>query len=314
MLYFDYLEKAAVNDYNLYHATDLHKLYSIISTKSLRLSLAESNSSESSLGVPKLYYISFARTPASGYIADRGKSLRSVNEAALIVFDRHKLLKKQGVIVNPVQYYNLDSRGRIFGSQAREAEERLFSNSLEIKDIISSIKEVRIMTFGDKYRVPSISKKLLLLIKTNKIKLKLFTMDNFQGFLLGKEKSSDRVLAFNNLKASEYTINTYSSEARRAKQITKKNPNWRSFNSLDNLNEYVYKNTKGELTRQARSSLYYHTRYPEAFMEAYSADLHNMRSGIFMDKDRFDRLLKRMKSKTVKEFFNKLYIKWKDKE
>lgn len=310
MRYLDYLEKAAVGDYNLYHATELYKLYSILSTNSLRLSLSESNSSEAILGTPKLYYMSFARTPASGYIADRGKSLRPVNESALIVFDRNKLLRKKGVIVKPVQYYNLDKDGRIFGSQGREAEERLFSNNLEIKGIISTIKEIRIMTFDDKYPVPRISKKLLLLIKTNKLKLKLFTMDNFQGFLLGKEKPNDRALALNNLKTSKYTINTYSSEARRAKQITKKNPNWRSY--LDNLNEYVYKSSKDELTNKAKSSLYYHTRYPESFMEAYSAELHNMRSGIFMDKDRFDRLLKRMKAKTVKDFFNKLYLKWKD--
>ena len=118
-------ENAGVNDYNLYHATDVHRAVSILKQNRLILPLAETNEAEARNAL-KLYYMSFARSINSGYISDRASGLSKLSKQIVIVFDQKALKNIRGTILKPIEYWNILSN--TFGrpqNSAREMEERL---------------------------------------------------------------------------------------------------------------------------------------------------------------------------------------------
>ena len=333
MSYFKYIENpeiASVNDYNLYHTTTPYKAEKILKENLLRLSLQETNSSEHQGKRPlRLYYMSFARTPSSGYIADRSSGLRKVNEVVLFIFDERKLKKIRGVIIKPTNYWNSDrpdytsgvgASGRIMGS-SKEAEERLFSNSLELKNTNKAIKEIRIFLYdrdlendGQLWAV----RKLYLEAKLNKIPMKFFKENNLQGYLHGRENKKDReeilTLVKQTMKDIYFLQRSPSriSDSFNSKIVKKKWPSaWAGDRGMLNELRYLVKSKSyEELPTKVRSGLYYHLRYPDSFKLHYQADIHNMRAGYTKDKQEFDKLLKATKVKSVAEFFEYLYNKW----
>ena len=306
-------ESARANDNFVYHTLGLHKLESILKSDSLFLPLTATNTSEETMGISKLFYMSFARTPASGYIADRSQGLRRVNEAGLIVFDRRLLSQQRGVSFAPVGYYSVDSVGRAMGS-SKEAEERLFSDHPMLKGVSKAIVEVRLMIFEGIYPIDKYLRTVYTMLKKKGITVKLFTNDNFQGYLLGRETPSDRARAYGIVRSAPMKpMSTYNGDAYRSSIVRKKRPDYNSSDSMIRLGEYVYKNSLDELSPKARSGLYYLIRGWDTgnpFLNHYRNDLHNMRAGSEKERIRLNNMLVFTKSKSVKQFFDMLLQKW----
>lgn len=308
-------ESAGANDYLVYHALDVSKLKLILNSNSLRLPLSASNESEESLGVKKMFYMSFARTPASGYIADRSPGLRKVNETALIVFDRRLLESQRGVSFSPVQYFNVGDDGRSMGS-AKEAEERLFSDKPLLTDILDAVREIRIMDdnyISDRqlYVLRQVYKTCLL----KGIKIKLFSMDNYKGYLRGVENKADRDKVYQKIKSVKFIPDNSGSgyEARRS-SIVRKKASFEVHDTFQMLSEFVYAQTLKELSKPARNKLYYLLRGwgDNTFQGYYKSEIHNLRGVVTSDIDRnkLNRMLKHMRVTTLKQFFDTLQSKW----
>lgn len=308
------LEVARENDYYLYHVTEPHKALSILSSGSLRLPLAKTNESEAQVASKrkgKNYYMSFARSPTSGYIADRAPGLNKVSDSILFVFDKQVLAKQRNVIFEQVQYFGaVDSSGRQ-GGNAREKEERLFSSEPVVKSVSNSIVEIRI--YVGKGREHHLIRKVLSVAKKRNMNVKLFSDANYQGYLLGKENAADRKVVFDLLLAQKddsqprsAITESYSSRGYYKHAGTKMLDEYRH-----RLYAYVYKQKYEELTAKQRSEIYHLTWDSRAFYEGFKHDLHNLRGGRLAEQDAFNKALKFMKAKNVDDFFAKLYAKWK---
>ena len=303
-------ELSRVTDYWLFHTCNAYKALHILRDNALKLPLSETNSTESK-HAKKLFYLSFARTAASGYIADRSTGRRSINESVLFIFNAQTLLRRRGVIIAPVDYWGLDSKGRSLGN-AREAEERLFSDTPVLPGIVSDIVEIRIATSFDKYENYSYLLDVVFAAKKHKIPVKLFLRSNKVGYLRGVENLADRALIMEQLKKEGFNKNKNSgySEASRAKILKKKIPNWGTSSWLPLMTEFVYATSYAELSTKARDRLWYLLRDKSEFAKNSESEIHNLRAGNEVDKKRFYALLRKMKSKTVAQFFSDLYEKW----
>ena len=307
MRYLKYLELAAVNDYFLFHNTEFYNAYSILKTDALHLSLSETNESEAALGASKPWYISFARTASSGYIADRSSGLRSVNYPILFVFDRRKI-KGNNVVFKPVQYFTLSLYGRQMGS-GREAEERMFYDKPVYKNVSKAVKEIRVFIRTNDLKDSFISylRKLVIIAKQRKIPVKFFTETNRQGYIRGVEKKEDRELILSHMNQNrEYKGGTSYIAMGRTKIVKKNNKDWYSPDWIDQLDELIRYNTLDDLSKRVRSRVTFD--YTVDLYNYYKND--NARTSSVDDKIRFDKLLKKTKSKTIKEFFSKLDKKW----
>lgn len=234
-----------------------------------------------------------------------------MNLPILFIFDRHKL-NRRGVIFRPVEYYGTDDgtgTGRYMGS-SREAEERMFYDKPVVSNIIPAIKEIRV--FIEKRNLndghTAYLRKLIIAAKKNSIPIKMFTEDNRMGYFHGREKEEDRKLIFT-------TLGTKVDGPRGARimemyrtKITKKKSLHYSGDWIDILEEYVRKESYKELTARARSRI--SGSYHIDFADMYRNDIHNFRTDTIEYKQRLDKLLKLTKSKTIREFFNKLNDKW----
>ena len=312
MSYFkNILELAKVNDYHLYHTLEAYKAYKILTSNELKLPLAESNSSESKF-TGKMFYLSFARTPSSGYIADRASGLRQINEQILFVFDRRKLNNIRGSVFKSVDYWGVNSSGRIMGGASKEAEERMFSPSPIIKGIASALLEVRVALDSEDFGRNRWVLETIIAAKKKKIPVKLFSYKNKQGYLLGKEDSTESKFLLQKLKEAGFQRTKFSSfsEASRSSIVRKKYPLYNSRDWLMSIAEYVFKNSYEELTPKAQSQIYYDLRSSEDFFTNNSSNIHNLRAGPEQDRKRFYSYLKATKAKSVKQFFEFLYNKW----
>jgi len=306
-------EIARANDYYLYHTAHSSTAYKILKSNSLKLPLAETNTSESKFK-GKMFYLSFARTPASGYIADRASGMRQINQPVLFVFNQKKLLAQRGVTIKPVDYWGANASGRVMGGGAKEAEERLFSDHPVLDNIRDSIVEIRIATDFDKYTNNEWLLEIIIACKKFKIPVKLFKTTNKQGYLLGKENAEESKEILTHLKSlglSKHKNDDYTG-ASRAKIIKKKIPNWGSNNWLTSLTELVHKDDRKSLTTATRRKLWYYLEDLNSFKNSFSSDVHNLRSGHDLDKKAFYSLIKKMKAKSVDDFFSKVFNKWKD--
>ncbi len=317
------IDTAGANDNWLYHATAPQKALSILLNNKLFLPLAETNSSESVLNRgKKLYYLSFARSPSSGYIADRSRGLRAINEDILFVFDRPKLTRR-GATIRPVDYWaNPNAEGRQMGGAARETEERLFSNQPTIDNVVPAIVEVRVVIRdagkpADRYNNTRIVRDIVLWCKTNRVPVKLFTENNKAGFVLGREKPADRHLAYETLRdrsALQPGEKKYEQKYMRSGDHTPRLlRRMNSSSPILALGELVYKNDYESLSKRARDLIYYKVAYAnnsKEFVKNMEDDLHNMRAQRDKEREMFERMLTYMKVKTIGEFFEKLYVKW----
>ena len=309
----DLIELAKVGDYNLYHTTNSSNAFKILHTNSLKLSLAETNSSESKFA-KKLFYLSFARTPASGYIADRAPGLRTINESVLFVFDKRKLNQLRGVTFSPVDYWGAGENGRIFGGGAKESEDRMFSDTAFLKNINSTIKEVRVVVGEDKYDNNPWLLNVVLECKKKKIPVKLFNKQDKDGFIYGKEDKSERKRLFDLLKQEGLgKPRTSTAEYNRASIIKKKAPEW--VGSADRgirvITELFYKDKLEDLSKEARRFVYDYNDRP-GFLRYFETDVHNLRAGNPIDQKRFYSLLKNAKVKKLSTFINQMFDKWKN--
>jgi hypothetical protein len=116
--------------------------------------------------IKKLFYLSFARTPASGYIADRASGLTSVKEPVMFVVNGKQLknINRNSTFVPQDYWYDSDENGRQRGG-SKEAEERFYSANPRAK-LGSALIEIRIIadTYGND-KVHSSLRKLILLCK-----------------------------------------------------------------------------------------------------------------------------------------------------
>lgn len=305
------VEKAKVGDYNLYHNTNPSNAFKIISLDMLKLPLAETNSSEARFA-NKLFYLSFARTPASGYIADRAPGLRGINEFVLFVFDKRKLDKLRGVSFAAVDYWGAGGTGRIMGGGAKEAEERMFSDTAYLKNINTAIKEVRIVVGEEKYDNNNWLLNVVLECKKKKITVKLFNKQDKDGFIYGKEDPAERKRLFETLKAEGFQKpRTSTAEYNRATIIKKKAPAW--VGSADRgirvIAEMFYKNKIEDLSKDARRFVFDYNDKP-GFIRYFETEVHNLRAGNPIDQKRFYSLLKRAKVKKLSTFISAMFDKW----
>lgn len=305
------IESAKVNDYHLYHNTHPSKAYNIVKTNTLKLPLSETNASEAKFA-KKMYYLSFARTPASGYIADRVRSLRLINERVLLVFDKNKLKRIRGVVISPVDYWGVNSTGRTF-SGAKEAEDRLFSDDpiINFKD---ALLEIRAIVEEDKYANNQWLLNLYIAAKKKHIPIKLYKPTDKTGFITGKVDKAENSRLLEVLKQEGITKRKpATSEAQRSTIIKKKAPDWvsKADRGIRIVSELHYKNEKSELSDEARRFMYDYLRDKEGFLKYFQNDIQNLRAGNPVDQRRFYNVLKHSKSKTVKEFLSKTYDKWK---
>ena len=310
--YLDALEQAKVGDYNLYHGTNASVAFKILHNNMLKLPLAETNESEAKFAT-KLFYLSFARTPASGYIADRAKGLRSINDSVLFVFDKNKLKSFRGITFKAVDYWGAGNNGRIMGGGAKEAEERMFSDTAYVKGTNSAIKELRIIVGEDKYDNNSWLLNVVLEAKKKKIPVKIFNNKDKDGFIYGKEDLVERQRLFKILRAEGLEKpRTSTSEYNRASIIKKKAPNW--VGSADRgiriLSELYWKDSMDNLSKEARRFVWDYYDFP-SFKRYFDTDVHNLRAGNPIDQKRFYSLLRRAKVRNLSVFIRQIFDKWR---
>lgn len=313
MTYLKHLaELAAINDYNLYHTTDYHKAFNILKGNEFHLSLAETNSSEARLssGTAKLWYMSFARTTASGYIADRSQNLRAVQYPILFVFDRRKLNKRK-VIFKPVEYYKTDGSGRNWGA-ARESEERMFHDEPRLRGITPSIKEIRVYLDRTSTHSTDISylRRIYILASKLNIPIKAFSLRNKAGYHLGKEKSEDHAFMLSVIKGKgeQRRGGTSFIDMYRTKITKKRYKDGYTLDWIDILGEYVRYDNYSDLSKRARSRIA--GSYTIDFADTFRSDLHNSRTEGIDRKERLQKLLKQTGARTLSSFFTELSVKW----
>lgn len=309
----DTIDEAGVNDYHLFHVTSSYKAYSIVKSMELRLPLSATNRTERSLGTPRPYYMSFARGVSSGYIADRGEG-NGLGGDVLLIFDSRKLLNTRGTELKTIDYWATTSQnktGRQMG-RGREMEERLFSDKPKL-DITNKLAEIRVMVDDNDWR-DSWKLELVIDAKKKKIKLKLFTKNNTQGFIAGREKVEDRKNALEILKKHGPTkVNSNITDAMRGGTLRKRASGY-GVTRFQLLNEFVNKKTFESLSKDAKerlSSIFYSATDDDAFLRGYETDLHNMRSGRTTEQDQFNKVFLSSKEKNIDVFFRKLTIKWR---
>jgi hypothetical protein len=174
---------------------------------------------------------------------------------------------------------------------------------------------VRIITDFEKYTNNEHLLEVVVLCKKSKIPVKLFDAANKQGFLLGKPRAEEQRTVLNQLKAlgfSKHKNEDYTGSTR-AKIIKKKIPKWGTNNWLNVLTELVHQDNRNALSESTRSKLWYVLDSIADFKQSFSADIHNLRSGHAIDKQRFYKLLEHVKAKSINDFFEKLFSKWKSK-
>lgn len=332
------LESAGVNDRFLYHTLDSYKALKILKTNELILPLSDTNSSEVNPlhKKRKTYYLSLARTPSSGYIADRAKGNFKVHESILFVFDKDLLKNIRGVRFSPVEYYGYDEDGRRYGN-AKEAEDRMFSDSHKISNILSAIKEIRLyMSIRQKRDILSQTTTEIAdprrgdydvysFCKKNRIPITLYSANNFAGYLLGKPKPKDQRFVHEALLANSknHTASDYR-EHNRAKTNERRFGKDRRRFPYDVL-DMVMKTSIDKLTYEERNTLRTCLKYgvssnkgyvtgAEALLYEYRSDIHNIR-GENSDRNKrvLDRCLKLAKAKSMRELFEFVANKWKDK-
>lgn len=315
----------------LFHNTNVNSAKLILDKMAFTLPLAETNESETQVRVfdkktemyrvekrhmPGLYYLSFARSLSSGYIADRSKNLHKVANPITFVLDGNVLKSRnRGIKFSSLNYWNMDSTGRSMGS-AREAEERLFSNNRNLS-IQGAIKEVLIVIDG-RYGSVWNERRIYTLCLRNKIPCKLFTLDNFQGFLRRRETKEDKAKALEMLKSATRDrgyqsgadgVTPTSSKAVRKHYNSTMPAKQRSYNELESLELLVERKSYGNLPERVRQYL----RSYDGLHSRFKSFLHNLRSDVGRggpQPARFDRLLKKMKAKSIEDFFTKLEKKW----
>lgn len=309
----DTIDEAGVNDYHLFHVTSSYKAHSIVKAMELRLPLAATNKTERTLGTPRPYYMSFARSVSSGYIADRGQG-NGLGGDVLLIFDSRKLLNTRGTELKTIDYWSTTSEnktGRQLG-RGREMEERLFSDKPKL-DITNKLAEIRVMVDGNDWR-DKWKLELVIDAKKKKIKLKLFTENNKQGFIAGREKAEDRKDALAILKKHGPTeVNSNITDAMRGGTLRKRATGY-GVTRFQLLNEFVNKKTFESLSKDAKerlSSIFYSATDDDSFLRGYETDLHNMRSGRATEQDQFNKVFLASKEKNIDEFFRKLTIKWR---
>ena len=110
----------------LYHITGLTSLINIVKTNRFELKPTDGTDAETKLGIG--YYLSTARTPDNRYFRNSAYAY-----SAVLVLDGRKLGQKYKA--KPVDYWNS-------GPEAKEAEDRIWSNGPFIGNAKSYIKEI----------------------------------------------------------------------------------------------------------------------------------------------------------------------------
>lgn len=307
----------------LFHNTNPTKALSILKDGAFRLPLAETNTSETRGNkVPALFYLSTARTITSGYISDRGPHLNKLNDSVVFVIDTKKLrVLNRGIKIVPFNYWgNPNEAGRHLGS-GREAEERIYSDNrtLKIKGCIKVLLAVR----DDKYVNNFHLRNVYAYCLKNKIPVKLFTFDNLSGFKLQREDQDDRNRAVSLLKAAkrEHPYQTshkgvlpYASKSAQKyynKGISKDKIR---ISDLQMLRALVDADSYDKLPYKVKLQFFdYNGLYEPSVTQYFSNYLHNLRGSIAHGSDEIDKLhnlVKKMRAKTLNEFFEKLIAKW----
>lgn len=310
----------------LYHATNSLSALYVLKSGEFKLPLTETNTSETKIQVkdkqgnlvmkdrhlPGLFYLSTARSLSSGYIADRDKNLNKVGETTVFVLDWPIIRSKnRGVVIKPIEYWGLDATGRKYGSGS-EQEERIFSNNRALK-IKGAIKEILLYVDRPNFRMRQVYSFCL----KNRIPIKLFTEHNFQGFLRRKERDEDRKLAIERLqktKQDRYMSGLPGktpSSSKTAEKYWFRNTSKddRRYKELDALTVMVNAKDYGKLPKKVREYFYNYGSLQERFTNF----IHNIRGESKQGSDSTDKfaiLLKKMKAKSVKDFFDKLDAKW----
>lgn len=313
------METASID--TLFHNTSPNKALSILKDGAFRLPLSETNASETrGQKVPALFYLSTARTITSGYISDRGPHLNKLNDSVVFVIDTKKLRQKnRGIKIVPFEYWgNADASGRRMGA-AREAEERIYSDNrtLKIKGCVKVLLAVRDDKYANNFHLRNVYSYCL----KNKIPVKLFTYDNLAGFKLQREKPEDKNRALQLLKeakrehpyqTSHKGVSPHSSKTS-IKFYAKKGDGIR-LSDLQMLRALVDKTEYSQLPYKVKTQFFdYNGMYARSVNEYFSNYLHNLRGSIAHGSDEIDKLhdlIRKMRAKTVNEFFEKLIAKW----
>lgn len=310
----------------LYHATNSSSAMLVLKNGAFKLPLAETNTSETKIRklnklgeveehdrhLPGLFYLSTARSLASGYIADRAKGLSRVGESVIFVLDWSVIQQRnRGVKIQPIEYWGLDGTGRKYGSGS-EQEERIFSNKRDLR-IVGAIKEILLYVDRPNFRLRQVYSYCL----KNRIPVKLFTENNFQGFLHKREKADDRREAIERLqkvKQERYQSGLDGktpSSSKTAKKFWERNlpRKDRRLSELDVLTVLVNGKDYGKLPKQVQQYFWNISHLKERF----TSFLHNLRGESRNGSDstdKFAKLIKQMRAKSVTEFFDKLDTKW----
>jgi len=311
-------ETASIN--TLFHNTNAYNALQILKDNQFRLPLAETNSSETrGRKVPALYYLSTARTLNSGYISDRSSGLSKINYPITFVLDTKKIRQKnRGVKIVSFDYWGSDKHGRNMGS-AREAEERIYSNNrrLTIKGCYSVLLVVSTGKYGNNWYM----RQVLLHCLKNRIPVKVFTDENIAGFKLMREKLDDRAKAVEILKTvkrdhgyqtAHKGVLPYASKTAQKHYDKGTDPDKRRYSEFDIVKMMVEKNDYRNLPYSVKSR-YFNRWGNETLHKAMENYLHNLRATSARgsdELDKLDKLIKKMKAKTIEEFFDKLEKKW----
>lgn len=312
------VETASID--TLYHTTDASYGLKIIKENAFRMPLAETNASEirGQKKLPGLYYLSTARNLNSGYISDRASGLGVVNHPVTLVLNTRKILNKnRGAKVVPFDYWGMDKHGRSMGS-GREAEERIYSNKriLNIKGCYSVI----IMLRSEKWERLWQLREVYSYCLKNKIPVKLFTWENLSGFRAQREKPEDKAKAIELLKTAkrEHGYQTshkgiLPSSSKTAEKHWQKNTPEKDKRVSEYMMLYhlVTKNDYRDLPEKVKSRFFWYSG--DSIHKRMENYLHNLRSTSAQGSDELDKLdalFKRMKAKSVRDFFDKLEVKW----
>jgi len=330
----------------VYHLTNLGSLADIIDSNKFRLPLSSSTSAEVAMGVHKLFYMSLARNPSSGYISDKGEGNVILKNQPLLVLDGAKLSQRYKIV--PVEYWGVKNgrQGSGPNSRGKEQEDRLFSDQQFIPDAISYIKEIRIILDPkiDERESSRLRKLYLALSKTNiavkwycnvddyeyggifspdyeqtKAKKRKEQSEVVQSFLRGSDKNQINPAQYfkqlNKEKPSTYDGGAWDKAEKLKAKRGMIEPSDQRLRDEDYYKELFYKNSLEALSPKARSKLYYLTGYnPTDSIRSLEAAVQNARSPHHRGGTEFQaeiaKMYKATKTNTPKELCTYFINKW----
>lgn len=279
----------------VFHATNLFSTVSILQSNEFALTTSMGTEADDALRKNKLFYLSTTRHKLGKYHKYKG------NEFVLLTLDGTKFNERYES--KPVDYWGENFRKEAQGDY--EAEDRLFSNDPSIPHARKYIIQIDVLLKNTEHfeRV----KQFLMLAKKYKIPHYIYKEEKDFGI-----KSKAIKIDVKTLTGEKYERYDPTKYFDRSKKIDKSVIRRYRSDYVWNMQELVHKVKWAKLSKEAQGYIY--NMVYDSFNEKYTTfknDVHNDKTSNRSNIAKINDLMKKTKSKTLRELYNFVLNKWK---